>query len=50
MYTVSGAQSPVCAGSFAVNRISLSFFKQTIYRKQLPDALGTNKRQFLRFS
>lgn len=33
-------KSPVRASNFNVNWISLSFFKQTEYRKQLLESLG----------
>ncbi|TWH44993.1 hypothetical protein [Sporomusa sp. KB1] len=33
-------KSPVRASKLGANWISVSFFKQTTYRKQLPDALG----------
>ncbi|WP_021170990.1 hypothetical protein SOV_32120 [Sporomusa ovata DSM 2662] len=33
-------KSPVRASDLTTNWISLSFFKQTTYRKRLPEALG----------
>lgn len=41
MHTISGAKSPVCAGSLVYNGIRLSFFRKTLDYKQLPEALGS---------
>lgn len=46
MHTVFGfmlfqdVKSPVRASKLDRNWLGLSFFKQTIYRKQLPESLG----------
>ncbi|MBP2627737.1 MAG: hypothetical protein H6Q68_2448 [Firmicutes bacterium] len=33
-------KSPVRASKLGINWIGMSFFKQTTYRKQLPESLG----------
>lgn len=46
MHTVFGyilpndVKSPVRASNLGTNWIDLSFFRQTAYRKQLPESLG----------
>jgi hypothetical protein len=38
---------PVRASNLGTNWIDLSFFKQTTYRKQLPDLLVVNRKALL---
>lgn len=41
-----GVKSPVRASNLSINWISMPFFRQTTYRKQLSEALGRKDKPY----